>query len=224
MAAKATAGRSTMPPITRAARIRSRKPKVDTLPPMGRPTTPARRNTPLNARRVATIQTTVWSRLTGMPSRAARSARSAEARTAMPTSVRRRNTARAIITSGATTRAASSSAPKMIGSTVKLDVPGQVEGLGRRALPPEPGQEQAAGPEQGGQADGGDGQDQPGGVEEAADDQQLDEGADARGPPGGRRRGPPSSSSPRRRSGTPPSEVGTLPRSVWAKLMIRLAR
>ncbi len=118
MAAKATAGRSTMPPITRAARIRSRKPKVDTLPPIGSPTTPARSHAPLKARRVATIQTTVWSRLTGMPRRAARSARSAEARTAMPTSVRRRNTARAIITSGATTRAASSSAPKMIGSTV----------------------------------------------------------------------------------------------------------
>ena len=73
----------------------------------------------LNARRVATIQTTVCRRLTGMPSRAARSARSADARMAMPTSVRRRKTARAIITSGATIRAATSSAPKISGSMVK---------------------------------------------------------------------------------------------------------
>ena len=51
---------------------------------MGRPTTPARRNSPTLASTVAMTHTTVFTRLTGTPSRAARSALSAVARTAMP--------------------------------------------------------------------------------------------------------------------------------------------
>ena len=59
------------------------------------PTAPARRNTPRNDSPAAITQTSVCTRFTGMPSMLARSPLSALARTAMPTSVRRRNRASA---------------------------------------------------------------------------------------------------------------------------------
>ena len=56
----------------------------------------------MNERAAASDHTSVWVRRTGMPSIPARSARSALARMAMPTSVKRRNGARATSTTGAT--------------------------------------------------------------------------------------------------------------------------
>ena len=131
-AAAATAAKSVIPPRTRAARMRNRKPKVAAEPPIGRPTTPARSQAPVKARTAATIQTTVWIRFTGMPSSAARSARSADARTAMPTSVRCRKNASATIISGAMMSAARSSALSTIGSIVRWASNGDVEGQRRR--------------------------------------------------------------------------------------------
>ena len=71
------------------------------------------------ARRRCT-HTRLWTRLTGMPSRLARSARSALARTTMPMSVRRRNSARATISSGATTSASTSLPRKICDPRVKF--------------------------------------------------------------------------------------------------------
>ncbi len=57
----------------------------------GRPRIEARKNTPMNDMPAVIAHTSVLRRFTGMPSVAARSERSALARTAMPISVRRRN-------------------------------------------------------------------------------------------------------------------------------------
>ncbi len=75
-------------PITVAARALTRMVGPSSWP-KGRPTMPARRNTATNDSAVAMIQTMVSMRLTGTPSRAARSALSALARTAMPMLVKR---------------------------------------------------------------------------------------------------------------------------------------
>ncbi len=65
----------------------------------------------MNESRLAMTQVSVASQLTGMPSMAARSDRSAAARIAMPTRVRSRKNATAAIASGAVTRAIRSLAP-----------------------------------------------------------------------------------------------------------------
>ena len=67
----------------------------------------------------ATAQTIVWSRLTGTPSNMARSAHSALARMAMPMSVKRSRRATPMSAIGATTKAATWSAEKTRGNTVK---------------------------------------------------------------------------------------------------------
>ena len=107
---------STMPrPMAAAAMVvnRSKRPKTAaasawtrntgaSVSPMGRPTAPARRNMARKASTDATTQTTVWSRLTGMPSVKARSARSAAPTMAMPIVDRCRNSARASRHTGTT--------------------------------------------------------------------------------------------------------------------------
>ncbi len=86
---------------------------------MVKPTIPARRNTARNAKTVARTHTMVWSRRMGMPSDAARSARSAPARIAMPVSLRRRNQANPTSTIGTATTATTSVPRNTIGSIVK---------------------------------------------------------------------------------------------------------
>ncbi len=83
MAAIAIVGNRSMRPITAAASAWRRKLGPSTVP-SGSPTVPARRNIATYANTLAMTHTTVWSRLTGMPSVAARSPRSADARIAVP--------------------------------------------------------------------------------------------------------------------------------------------
>jgi hypothetical protein len=80
------AGRFVSRPIIRAASA-SRRAENVSAETTGRPTMPARRKMPTNESSAATAHTTVCSRCTGTPRRLARSARSALARTAMPTDV-----------------------------------------------------------------------------------------------------------------------------------------
>ncbi len=91
----------------------------------GRPWIPACRKTPTNESSAATDQTTVCSRLTGTPSRLARSAPSALARMAMPMLVNRSITATPSSASGATMSATRWSAENTIGSMVKWNVSGK---------------------------------------------------------------------------------------------------
>ena len=86
VAAAVIATRSTIPPSTSAARARSSRSKLS-VESIGRPSTPARRNTATNASTRRDAHTTVCSRFTGTPSSDARSALSALARTAMPTAL-----------------------------------------------------------------------------------------------------------------------------------------
>jgi hypothetical protein len=125
MALVTMAGMSVMRPTMRAASALSRT-VSPTGEPSGRPTTPAWRNSARNDSAAATAQTMVCRRPTGMPSRAARSARSAAARTATPTSVNRRNAATAIIASGASTHATRWSASNTSGATSARQVNGAV--------------------------------------------------------------------------------------------------
>ncbi len=83
-AAAAIRGKFSMRPITAAASARSKTETPSALP-IGKSATPARRNTVTNASTVVTTQTVVCTRPTGTPRVAARSARSAAARIAMPT-------------------------------------------------------------------------------------------------------------------------------------------
>ena len=115
----ATAGRSVSRPSISAASARSSTPSVS-AEPTGRPRMPARRNRATNASAAASAHTSTCSRWTGIPRVAARSARSALARMAVPARVRRRNSASATITTGATTRAMRSLADRMIGSIVNV--------------------------------------------------------------------------------------------------------
>jgi hypothetical protein len=108
-------GRLVMPPITHAASARIRIAGPSTCP-SGTPTTPARRNTATNASPAATIHTTICTRRTGMPSRLARSALSALARTAMPMSVNRKNAASAAMHSPTANMATMSLPPNTTGA------------------------------------------------------------------------------------------------------------
>ena len=92
--------------------------------PKGRLVTPAVRQTDTNDSTAARVQTWASSRRTGMPSSEARSGRSAAARTAVPVSVRRRNSASPPIISGATTSAIRSFASKLTCPTLKLSSKG----------------------------------------------------------------------------------------------------
>ena len=80
--------------------------------PNGRLATPAVSTTEKNDSTAAPVQTWASSRRTGMPSRAARSARSADARTATPVSVNLSTDATTASSTGATTRAITSLASK----------------------------------------------------------------------------------------------------------------
>jgi hypothetical protein len=86
-------GRLVMPPITQAASARTRMAGPSTEP-SGTPITPARMNTATKASTLAMLHTIICTRLTGMPSSAARSKLSALARTAIPVFVTRKNRAR----------------------------------------------------------------------------------------------------------------------------------
>ncbi len=101
VAAAVIATRSTIPPSTSAARARSSRSKLS-VESIGRPSTPARRNTATNASTAAADHTTVCSRFTGTPSSDARSALSALARTAMPTALTRSASASSAMTIGVT--------------------------------------------------------------------------------------------------------------------------
>jgi hypothetical protein len=103
--------------------------------PSGRPSMPARRYRARNASAAASDHTQVCSRPTGMPSSEARSARSAAARTAMPTLVNRRNAATSSIASGASTQATGKSASKMNGLTWSCHVIGTAMLLVSGVLP-----------------------------------------------------------------------------------------
>lgn len=70
-------------PITAAASARSKRLGPSTAP-IDTPWIGSRNSTPRPDRPAATTHTTVWRRFTGMPRSAARSADSAEARTATP--------------------------------------------------------------------------------------------------------------------------------------------
>ncbi len=164
-----------MRPITAAARARSRIAGPRTWP-MGRPTIPARRNTARNARTVASTHTTVCSRRTGTPSDAARSARSAPARIAIPMSLRRRNSAERDEHDGHDRQRDDVGAAEHDWADRHVHVEGRRD---RRAGEREvAGEEQRAGGEHLGDPDRGDAEDQAWGVREAAHEQQLDRGAD----------------------------------------------
>ncbi len=122
-AAAVMAGRLVRRPTIRAVSADASAARLAVLT-AGSPTTPARRNSPMKLMTVARDHTSICRVLTGMPRRDARSARSAEARRAAPTIVRRRNTARAMTTSGATTMAMASLAVKSRGPMVKSSLNG----------------------------------------------------------------------------------------------------
>ncbi len=168
----ATAGRSVSRPSISAASARSSTPSVS-AEPTGRPRMPARRNRATNASAAASAHTSTCSRWTGIPRVAARSARSALARMAVPARVRRRNSASATITTGATTRAMRSLADRMIGSIVNVQVDGGGDAGGDGPVAPQVGQQQRARGEQLRQPDRGHGQHQPGRLGEAADHDHL---------------------------------------------------
>ena len=92
------AGRSGSPARGRPGRRAGRRSSA--WRPPAATTTLARSSTPTKPRTVAMTQTAVWSRRTGMPSRAARSPLSDAARMATPTSVKRMKAARAPMITG----------------------------------------------------------------------------------------------------------------------------
>ena len=110
IAVTAIAGRSLSCPIASAA-MAGTSAVAPIAVPHGTPRMPARRNRAMNESRLATTHVSVANRLTGMPSMAARSDRSAVARIAVPSRVRSRKKATAAIANGATTRARRSLAP-----------------------------------------------------------------------------------------------------------------
>ena len=88
--------------------------------PIGSPTELARSHIARKARSVATVHTTVCRRRTGMPSVLARSARSALARTAVPASLRRSQSASAMKATGMRIIAMMSLPEKTVPLTSKL--------------------------------------------------------------------------------------------------------
>ena len=195
-AARATAGRSTILPITRAARMRRRKPKVETLPPIGQPDDAGPQPGPAERQEGGHDPDDGLEALDGNAQQGG-PVRPLGRRPHGHTDVGPAQEDG----QGDHHERGHDQGSHLVGAEDQrfdgeADVPGQVEGLGLGPLAPQPGQEQGARPEQGGQPDGGHGEDEPGGVEEAADDGQLDDGADHHGRAGGRRRGPTSSSIP----------------------------
>ena len=119
IALSAIAGRFVRLPSMSAASTRRRMPK-ESADPIGRPMIPARSQIAMKANVVATDQTMVCSRLTGMPRSEARSAPSAAARIAVPSIVPRRNSITATIASGPITQATTYSSRKMMESISNL--------------------------------------------------------------------------------------------------------
>ncbi len=119
-----TAGRSVRLPSMRAASAASSTLRLRVVM-TGRPWMPACRKMPTNDRRAASDHTTVCRRLTGTPSRLARSAFSALARMATPMLVNRSRAATPSRASGATMRATRWSDEKTMGSMVKWKVSGK---------------------------------------------------------------------------------------------------
>ena len=136
-AANAIVGSRSMRPMTAAASAGSSSDGPSTVPSES-PTIPARRNTARNASNDANIHTTECTRRTGMPSSAARSASSAQARMATPRRVRR-NSASPTNASGITTSATTSFPPKVNGSTVNERSNGAGKLCGGRPTPNHPG-------------------------------------------------------------------------------------
>jgi hypothetical protein len=126
----AIATRFVIRPMTSAARARSTT-ESPSPTPKGRLVTPAVRTTEANDNTVAIVQTWTSRRRTGTPSRAARSARSALARTAIPVSVVRSRTASATMRSGATITANRSLASK----TTPPNSPDHSNGAGSVRMP-----------------------------------------------------------------------------------------
>ena len=122
-AATAIVGKLRSRPITKAASA-STKPETESAPPIGTPRIPERKKRAKNDSADANIHTMVESQPTGMPRRAARSLRSAAARTAMPTCVFERNNPTAIIASGARIMAMRSLAFRMNVPTVSFQATG----------------------------------------------------------------------------------------------------
>ena len=122
---------------------------------------PARRNRARNESPAAIAHTSVDSQATGMPSICARSLCSAAPRTAVPSRVRPRNSATATIAIGATIRAIRSLALRMNVPIVSF----QSNGGGMRCevarLAPHARHEQGQHGEQLGDADRGDGENEP---------------------------------------------------------------
>ena len=184
-AASAMVGNRSMRPITAAARARNRIAGPSTSP-RGKPTMPARKYTARNAKTVASTHTTVWRRRTGMPSVAARSARSAPPRIAMPMSLNRRKSPSAANRSGIATIATMSAPRKMIGSIVKCASNGA--GIGPPCQREPARQQERSRCEQLRDADGRDGEDQARRAEEAPDEERLDDEAEHNGDHEPRRR------------------------------------
>ena len=111
-AATAMVGRLRKRPMTSAASAKT-KFEIANAPPIGTPKIPARKNKARNDKTDANIQTTVDSQPTGIPRSAARSLRSAAARTAVPRVVFDKNKPTATIANGATIRAMRSLALRM---------------------------------------------------------------------------------------------------------------
>ena len=190
----------------------------------GRPRIEARKNTPMNDMPAAIAHTRVLSRFTGMPSVAARSERSALARTAMPISLRRRKSPSPTSTA-ITTSTEIIVGVEQLGADRELEVPRELDGLvADDLLAPDPRHQQRAHQEQLRDADGRHGEHEARRLEEAADEEELDERAkDHRSDEADGER-----EQPRQRPRGGDAAIGergrTVPRSACAKLMTRLAR
>ena len=152
------------------------RPKVGSS---GRPRIVAWKKMLTKDRTPATTQVTDCSRPTGMPSMEARSRRSPTACTAIPTSLRVNHTDTAARQATETMTATRLLASKTDGSDMPGEVPGERDhrgGDGR--LAPDAWDEQAQDDEELGEADGGDGQDEPGRAPEAPHHQDLDGGGE----------------------------------------------
>ena len=125
IAAIAIVGNRSIRPIPAAASAWRRKLGPRTSP-SGSPTVPARRNIATYARTLAITQTIVCRRFTGMPSVAARSPRSADARIAVPNAERCMNRPSATKQTGTRMIVRTSVALNVTPGSVKLTVNGGV--------------------------------------------------------------------------------------------------
>ena len=123
------------------------------------------------------IQTSVPMRLTGMPSSAARSADSADARTAMPMRVRRKNAPSASATIGTTMRISRCEPRKTTGSHVNVKSNG-TGGCGAVSKSNSRGNAELTEREQLQDADRRDGEQQARRLRETTNDQELGDGAE----------------------------------------------